>query len=157
MNALPPLLALLMTAGPALSLSCIRPDPVRSYQQAADAEEVYLLVTGTLSHDPASVPPKPEDGQSATMPATLTGAFLNADRFEGAFAAPVTVSLDCVASWCGQMPEPSAEVLAFLQETPTGYALSLGPCGGWMFVDPTEAQIERVVACHTGGDCAVED
>ncbi|WP_136636480.1 hypothetical protein [Pseudooceanicola onchidii] len=157
MKSLLPVLVLSLSAGPALALSCMRPDPVRSYQQAAEAEEAYLVVTGTLSHDPTSVPDRHSPEQPVSFPATLTGAFLKDDRFHGAFAAPVTVNVDCVMMTCGQMPEPSQEVLVYLQESPDGYQLNVGPCGGWMFTDPSDEDIDRVARCHASGDCQIVD
>ena len=155
--ALTSLALLAVTAGPALSLSCMKPDPARSYTQAAEAEEAYLVVHGKLSHNPDAVPERKSGEQPISFPATLTGAFLQADGFHGAFAAPLTVTVDCAMTWCGEAPESSVDVLAYLQETPTGYALTLGPCGGWMFTDPTTEDLDRVVSCHTGGDCTPQD
>ncbi len=138
-----------LSAGSAQALSCLQPDPARSYAQAAASDEAYLVVTGELTHDAGS-----GTIQEATqVPARITGHFLQGSAFSEPMDIPVTLALSCVSVWCSSAPESGTQVLAFLKETPRGYVLDLPPCGGWMFQDPRDDQIKAVTACHTGGTC----
>ncbi|EAQ03662.1 hypothetical protein OB2597_10481 [Pseudooceanicola batsensis HTCC2597] len=153
------MLSVAMLAGPAYALSCLRPDVATAYTRAAEAEDGYLVVRGTLSHDRLADEgtmrsPDQADGPPETFEATIEGRFLRGDAFAGEIAAPVTVVLECVSVWCAAPPPAGAEVLAFVRQTETTLFLETGPCGGTIFVDPGEDQIDRVLACHSGGDCA---
>ena len=150
---------LMLASGPALALSCMRPDVATSYRDAADSADSYLVVLGRLTHDePASAEtmrnPDRVDDPPQTFEARIAGHFLNGESFGGDIAVPVTVTVGCVSVWCAPVPPAEAEVLAFVRHDAEGYYLDVGPCGGRYFTDPTQEQIDRVLACHAGGDCA---
>lgn len=150
-------LAVALTATPALSLSCMKPDVVRSYQQAADADDHFVVVSGTLSHSRVPIPSGKREGQQPlTFTAKLVGKYLQNDGFTGDFAAPVEVTLNCVSVWCATLPPQNSKVLAFVKLTPTRYEIDAQPCPTWLFDEPEPDQMVRLVMCHTKGDCPTE-
>ncbi len=150
-------LALALSTGPALALSCLRPDLARTYQQAASAKEVYIIVQGILSFDESKLPVVDYQHQESIphdtyIPAQLRGQSLTLDGFDAAFDQPITLNAKCFGPWCAK-PASGLPYLAFLQRTDSGYMLVLDPCGGFGFPEPTEALTAKAVQCFQGGAC----
>ena len=145
-------------AGQAMALSCLRPDVARTYAEAAEAEAAYVVVHGELDFDPGDMPPaevtEPAP-ESRELRATLHGKGLTEGGFDTPFTRPITLEAQCLGPWCAQA-EPGVEVLAFVETTGDGYRLTITPCGGMAFQEPSEADIDRVVACYQGKACAPE-
>lgn len=153
-------LALSVLASPALALSCLPPDVARSYTEAAAAEQSYIVVRGTLAFDETQLPEVDLAHQDQTPPSTdiaarLTGQSLSQSGFEREFDRPITLRALCFGPWCGRAVS-GTETLAFLEKTGDGYALSITPCGGFDFPEPTEAMLDKVVECFQGGSCKPE-
>ncbi|MEM1101043.1 MAG: hypothetical protein AAGH73_05880 [Pseudomonadota bacterium] len=153
------LACLIFLASPASALSCLPVSVSRAYLDAAAAEETYVIALGRFSFAPEALAPRPagEGSWAGTrrVAAGFTGALFSADGFDFLTELDVTIAATCAGPWCASMA-PGVETLAFLQEQADGYLLSLGPCGGSAFPDPTKAQIARIRACHAGGPCAGE-
>ena len=153
-------LALSAFASPALALSCLPPDVARSYNEAASAEQAYVVVHGTLTFDETRLPDIDMNHQDQTppnvdIPARLTGKSLSRAGFKTDFDRPITLRAVCFGPWCGRAVS-GTDHLAFVEMTDSGYALTVTPCGGYEFPDPTKAMLKKVVGCFSGKPCTPE-
>ena len=143
-------------AGQANALSCKPHSVEHVYQNAAAATENYVVMYGALSFDGRLLPQTDRDPmtrpQDALISARLVGKILSAEGFDVPAAIDLTFHVACFASWCGN-GFPGAEYIAFLEQTAAGYVLKTNPCGGYAFPKPTQAMVEAVERCHTGGGC----
>ena len=147
-------LTLAALATPALSLSCVRPDVANTYNFAAQADEKYVVVHGTLSFNKARLPQAAGNDSPPTtkIKARLTGKALSENGFDHPFDRPITLEVHCFGPWCGSA-EPGAPYLGFVQHTTNGYVLAVDPCGGMGFSNPTNDMLKRVQSCFKGGAC----
>ena len=144
-------------AGPVLALSCVPHDLARSFAEAAEAEEVYIIVHGTLTFDASLLPKVDYDRQDETppdtlIPARLAGKFLSLQGFDTPFDQPITLNAQCFGPWCAGAATDTP-YLGFLQQTPTGYLLAVTPCGGFGFANPTPEMLEKATQCIRGETC----
>lgn len=152
---LPPavlLLAALLLAGlplPAHALSCLRPDPVRDYVAARDADEVYSIVVGTLTA-PGDVALPVDGGPPARSEAVLDGRVLGDDGLVRRWTGPVTVELTCAGPWCAGAPDETRAIWVLRHEG-DGLTASFGPCAGPH--PATDEAVDRLLACHLDGAC----
>ncbi|MEM8654230.1 MAG: hypothetical protein AAGF36_05755 [Pseudomonadota bacterium] len=128
-----------------------------AYQEAAGAEEGYVPVLGTLDFDADLVPEMDLSGQSAVpevtlIPATFRGEALTVRGIAQPFETDVVLEVHCAGPWCPQ-PAPG-EMLGFLRKTSHSYVLHTHACGGFLFGNPTEAQVAQVKECLAGRSCA---
>ena len=154
-------LALTLAAGPALALSCLPSDLARTYHQAAEAEEVYVVVTGRLIFDEGKLPVVDYNNQQNTpqntfIPARLTGQSLTLNGFDTGFDQEITLNAKCFGPWCAS-PVSDVSYMAFLERRATGYMLDLDPCGGMAFPEPSAALQEEVLQCFQGGPCEPDE
>lgn len=148
---------LVLCATQAQALSCMPADHIASYVQARDSAEVYTVVRGSLTGRPDLPTPDLSD-QNPTSPqytAQFKGHRISTRGFSVPFETQVNVTEQCVAVWCAQVPEQEDAVL-FLRQTPSGWALSEGPCGGSVFPDPSDTVIKDLTRCAKGGRCTPE-
>ena len=135
------------------ALSCIRPDTVRSYAQADEASEAYVIVKGKFSF---TQPPEPDLSDSTpteyTAQATFTGTALGKQTFDISFSRQITVHFTCAGPWCGRLA-PDTETLAFVKRVGRTLSLDVDPCGTTSFAEPEREDIERLLYCHTRGIC----
>ncbi len=151
-------LALSALAQPVLALSCLRPDVARSFNEAAAAKESYVIVQGRLTFDTSRLPKTDLGAQEEIPPhvdiaARLTGMSLSKQGFTSDFDHPVTLRVQCFGPWCGGAAS-GAQYLSFLEKTDTGYMLTVTPCGGFGFAEPSREILETVSACFQNGRCA---
>ncbi|MFY0633898.1 MAG: hypothetical protein JXQ91_08795 [Vannielia sp.] len=149
-----------LSAVPAVALSCLRPDPVRIYTQARDAEARYRIVHGTLTAQETVRRKRPAPGSQATpkpvrVKARLQGMQLGRGGFATPIDTPVTVVLTCAASWCGGWPG-AGQLLMAVQETSGGLSVESDACSSQIYSKPTRADLGRVLTCHKGGACATD-
>ncbi len=137
----------LSVATQASALSCLRPDVVRSYNNAAAADVSFAILLGEFDFS-APAENNAEQGQQVT--AQFSGQAMTAQGFDAINPMVVDLLTTCSGSWCGHFPAPGTEVLAFAQQTQNGFILSLGACGGSVF-GADEAPI--VEACVLGQKC----
>lgn len=147
--------ALALVAGQATALSCVQPDVARSYEFAAQAEERYLIILGTLAFGevPSSDTGEIHNPREVEVEAQFLGQYLTQDGFQAAPPLAVDIEFTCAASWCGSMTSDDAPVLAFVEQSDAGYTLTVGPCGGQAFKNPSDAQIDQVLSCMRGESC----
>ncbi|WP_336096277.1 hypothetical protein [Roseovarius sp. CH_XMU1461] len=144
--------------GPALALSCLPHGVTDSYTQAAEAEASYVVVHGRLVFDESRLPKVDMTNQAATpastrIPALISGKSLSKQGFERRFEAPISLDIECAGPWCAGA-KSGIDYLAFLRVEPDGsYALALNPCGGQGFGEPSQEQLDQILACHSGGPC----
>lgn len=151
---------LMLVAGQANALSCMRPDVARDYERAASADETYFVVSGTLRFDPSLLPVVDYDNQSATPPQTdiaahLTGQSLTGDGFTAEFVGDVILRVHCAGPWCAS-PQTDTQYLSFVERTEQGFVMHVDPCGGLSYPEPTPEMQARVLACAKG-DCPLDD
>lgn len=155
MKALAFLLALIAT--PAMSLSCLRPDVVRLYEQARDADASYWLLRGQLVSDtPLATPQAQPDGRykdntSASSTARFQGKSLHRDGFRDAADTDVTVTVTCIAHWCGGVPLEEDLIMA-IEVTETGPELLAPPCST-RFIRFSEENEARLLRCALDNVC----
>jgi hypothetical protein len=146
-----------LVAQQALALSCLRPDVVRSYEQAALADEIYVMLLGRFTFDAAELPKgqdvqPPGQDRSASLSAEFVGHGLNRSGFVVPVERSVTLSVQCWAAWCGGLASGGLG-MAFAERTAEGYVVKIDPCGTQFFPDPSDAMIEQAVACMQGHSC----
>lgn len=138
---------------PALALSCMPWDVENAFTEADESAEAYVVVSGDLAFDVDMLPVVDWSDQIAVppfteIPARLTGFSLTSEGFSAPFEAEVTLKIGCAGPWCASaQPGPS---LAFLKQTPAGWVLAQGPCGGFYFGDPAQDVLARVAVMYAG-------
>ena len=144
---------------PAVALSCMPHGVTHAFQEAAAAEEGYVPVLGQLDFDPDYLPPADLSGQTnvppvTLIPATFRGEALTVRGIPRPFETDVVLEVQCFGPWCPQ-PQPG-EMLGFLRQTSHSYVLHTNACGGFLFGQPTDAQIEQVEDCLAGRSCEAD-
>lgn len=148
-------LCVTLAAGPALALSCARPDAARSFQNAAASTERYVILSGKFSFETL---PEKLDGETLKQTqaqARFEGLLLTGDGFTEKVSADVTVELTCLGQWCAQV-KPDADYLAFVQQSETALTWQIDPCNWAAFEAPTQEMIDTVTTCASGGTCTPE-
>ena len=151
--------AMLVAPTTALALSCLRPDPALSFNRAANAAEFYVVVHGAFDFDPNLLPNRMGDTGFAAndvteVPAHFSGHALGLDGFTVPVEREVALWVECLGPWCGAAT-PDAPSLAFVEVIEDGYALTIGPCGGQMFDNPSVAVLDQMTTCLVAGQCPV--
>ncbi|MDR9392737.1 MAG: hypothetical protein RI571_00280 [Roseovarius sp.] len=150
-------IALIFMAGPAVALSCLRPDVARSFHRADAAPETYLVVHGKLGFDESLLPERNlrswQGAPAETLvPAVLKGKSLSKAGFETDFDRQITLKVQCFGPWCGGAVS-GIDYLAFVENDSGDFFLTLGPCGGFDFPRPDAEMLETVLRCFRGGRC----
>ena len=149
--------ALMAIAGPAASLSCMRPDVARTYGYAAEAKETYIVVHGTLKFNDQKLPQDHYNNnpQNLKIKARLSGKSLSQSGFKSDFDRAITLEVNCLGPWCGNATS-GVPYLAFLRKEGSAYALAVDPCGGMGFAQPSHKMLRRVHQCMKGGPCTAQ-
>ena len=146
----------LLAANQGFALSCSSPSVESSYLQHSEAKERYILVTGQLTNKRNVVLGPQTEGVDTDRAENFTASFVGHQATRAGFDRPikttVAVSALCAGPWCGKVGMDTP-MLTFLEVTPYGHQLSVGPCGGSVFYDPTKDQNHRVLQCLRGGVC----
>ena len=146
----------------AVALSC-RPHSVEAaFLEAQTQTSRFVVVQGRLDFDTAQSPAKKRsklgktgkvpDRQTVTLPARLSGKSLSAAGFETPYSKPVTLVLQCLASWCASA-QPGEQVLAFVKLTNSGGVVTSSPCGSYLFRNPTRKTLRAAQRCMAGQGC----
>ena len=152
--------AMSFSASSAHALSCLRPDPVTTFLQAAASSDSYAVLYGDFAFDGSTMPTF--DGQSEPeepdpVPARFSGAALTTEGFTLPYDTELWLQPTCAGPWCGGM-QPSNNVLAFVRDRGDGtYELELGPCQFWAFFDPSRDELSKMTACMNGAESCVPD
>ncbi|WP_456386122.1 hypothetical protein [Profundibacter sp.] len=148
-----------LTTSQSFALSCMADSIEGSYISHRDAKERFILVMGRLT-DKRNVVLGPEieggmDARSENFTATLVGHQASRAGFDRPIETTVAVSVECGGPWCGSVAVDT-RMITFLEITPYGHELAVGPCGGNVFYNPTKDQNRRVLQCLRGGVCQPE-
>ena len=139
-----------------LALSCMMPTIEGSFIEHSEAEESFILVSGRLIKKRGVVRgPKIQGGldqRSENFTATFVGHQATRSGFDRPFKATIAISTNCAGPWCGSVALDTP-MITFLEVTPYGHKLGVGPCAGNMFYNPTKAQKRSVLQCLRGGVC----
>lgn len=146
------LVALSVAAGPAFSLSCVRPDPAAAFNYAAEAEDSFVILRGKFAFDGALLPDPAGQPYEKTIEAIFEGTLLTGNGFTDEVAAPVSLVLTCAGPWCGRI-SPNTEYMAFVLQTEERLLLDVGPCYQFTFANPSDDMVAKVEQCAAGGDC----
>lgn len=144
----------LLTAQPALALSCLRPDAVRLYEMARDSESVFVMVRGRaeVTGPAIDLVPNNTQDQTATTTAVVSGTMLTSHAFGRDFEREITLEVSCLGPWCGGTDGLDREQFMAIQITDSDLVLRLGPCGGDVVNWDRDGE-RRMLACHRGGTC----
>lgn len=146
-------LALVTSATPALSLSCMRPDSVRMFEYARESEDVFYVIKGRITPTKSYVIPEADNqkGSTATTPVQIKGIGLGPTGFSTPVAIGATVQLSCLSVWCSG-PPPNDELLMIVKKSDDALILEVGPCGGTAIPWSKDAE-DRLLACHLSDTC----
>jgi hypothetical protein len=154
------LAAVLLPATRAAALTCVPPDPLRSFREADASPERYVVLHGRLRFDPAGMPglgtlPPPGAAETLLDPvaAQFEGFALGPDGFTRPVRAAVTLEPTCFGQFCGSIG-PGEGWLLFARTSEAGrYRVEVDPCGAWAFDRVTEDTLDALVTCLQGGSC----
>jgi len=141
------------------ALSCLRPDPIETFQRLAAAEESYFVLKGTLTFDETALPPSVGDNQTIVpepIPGFFVGSGLTKDGFVSDYVSNVLLQINCAGPWCGSA-RSNVDAIWFVPFSDPPATLLAGPCGGMTFYDPSEAVVAMLESCMAGGTCTTID
>jgi hypothetical protein len=144
----------LLPATEAAALSCLRPDPLRSFREAMAAPETFHVLHGRLSFDASEMPQGMSERTTpdpAPVDAQFDGFALGPEGFTTPVEASVALQPTCAGPYCGTFSP--GEALLFAQVTEAGYLVEIGPCGGGAFDGVPPATLDQLAACLRGGAC----
>jgi hypothetical protein len=139
--------ALTVAAAQAQALSCLRPDPVRTFAEIAASADDYYILYGQLTFDELGVA---DAERSTQIPAQFTGKGLTQSGFTSDYTSPATVQINCIANYCGSA-QSGIDALYFVRADQTPVTMVASPCGGRIFPEPTQAVLDQMTACMQGG------
>ena len=140
-----------LAATPATALSCLRPDPLTSFDAAAQSDLPYLVLSGRIE----LTGPVPPEGQPAAVAARLTGTGLSPEGLSVPFDEAITLDRQCEGPWCGFLPGEDP-VLVFARVDGDRPLVELNPCGTWVFPAPDAQTEAALVACLEQGACSAQ-
>ena len=148
----------LTVTSPAFALSCLPVTVPDAYHKAAEAEEVYVILHGKLQFDAGKLPVTDWNNQQDTPPEThiqawFQGKGLSHKGFSHSYdRIPVSLRVQCFGPWCASI-QPQTDQLLFVQKDGGSYQLTVGPCGGNAFGEPSKKMLNQVKRCMRGGSC----
>lgn len=155
---------IILSSVPAHTLSCVKPDPLRSLASAVEAGDEVTVLQGTarqigerIDTGPAD-PERPVDmnnGMEQDATYAFSGVQLSADHTPVQIREPLTVSLTCLLGWCGNVPSQADGLFLATGDVESGYKVVQGPCGGGFFPAPQDPEdIVDLRRCLTERMCA---
>lgn len=150
--------SLAMICGQVQALSCLRPDPIGTFQQLAAAPDAYFVLYGQLGFNEAALPPAVSNGESLNpdpIPARFVGKGLSLDGFTIPFASNVLLQIGCLGAWCGSA-RSGVDALYFVPASSQPLTFEAGPCGGMIFEEPTQEVLDMLTSCMQGGVCSAQ-
>lgn len=154
------ILALCLTAlaGQAAALSCVRPDPVATFNRLANAPEGYFVLYGELTFDEDALPAGMGQGRAdapALIPAFFRGKGLQRDGFTSDYIAPAELLVTCAGPWCGSA-RSGIDAVFFVRADSDPVQMVADPCGGMIFADPSQDVLDMLTTCMQGGTCSAQ-
>ncbi len=149
-------LCLVLLGSQAAALSCLRPDPVETFQRLAAAPGSYFVIHGKLTFDEAALDTTGTDFDNPENPAPVPGQFVGQGLSKAGFVTPyisnVLLQVTCAGPWCGSA-RSGVKAVYFVPSSPPPVTLQAGPCGGMIFYEPTPAVLDMLTTCMQGGRC----
>ncbi|EBA13600.1 hypothetical protein [Roseobacter sp. CCS2] len=147
-----------MVAGQGHALSCMRPDPVETFQRLAAAPESYFVLYGQLTFDEADLPAGVSMDQSRApdpIAARFAGKGLSRDGFTIDYHSDATLQVTCAGPWCGSA-RSGVDAVYFVEAADAPVTMQAGACGGMIFEQPSEAVLQMLTTCMQGGVCSTQ-
>ena len=144
-----------LTATQSVALSCLRPDPVDTFQRLAAAEESYFVLRGKLTFDESALPPSVGDNDTVPpdpIPGFFVGSGLTKDGFTSDYVSNVLLQVDCAGPWCGTA-QSNVDAIWFVPFSDPPATLQADPCGSMTFYQPSDAVVEMLESCMAGNTC----
>jgi len=148
--------AITTIAGQAHTLSCMRPDPIETFQTLAEAEESYFVLHGVLSFDEQALPQGVGENDRAIpdpIPARFVGKGLTKEGFTNTYVSDVNLQIGCAGAWCGSASS-GTEAVYFVRASEPPVTMTADACGGRIFYEPGEAVLDMLTSCMQGGTCS---
>ena len=147
--------ALATVSGQAHALSCLRPDPIATFKQVAEAPESYFVLYGELTFDEDALPA----GVSMDMtrapdpiPARFRGNSLSLEGFTNNYFGDVELQIGCAGQWCGSA-RSGIDAIYFVRADNKPVTMQANACGGMIFAEPSQATLDMLTSCVQGGRC----
>ena len=144
-----------LMATQSLALSCLRPDPVETFNRLSAADESYFVLLGSLTFDEAALPPSVGDNQTIDpdpIPGTFVGKGLSKQGFMTEYVSDVLLQITCAGPWCGSATS-NVDAIWFVPFSDPPVTLIAEPCGGMTFYEPSDAVVEMLESCMAGSTC----
>ncbi|MDO6730143.1 hypothetical protein Q4577_08940 [Marinovum sp. 2_MG-2023] len=146
-----------LTASGAQALSCLPHDVAAVFHQANTGEDRFVVVLGHMSFDATLLPKTDLANQLSTppdtrIPAQIRGKALTAAGFTYDYDAAINLNAQCLGPWCAGAVSDT-QYLAFVNLDRDVPEVTINPCGGFAFAEPTKAMADQVVQCLNGGTC----
>ncbi len=149
-------LGLTALATQATALSCLRPDPIETFQRVAAAPEGYFVLYGQMTFDESALPAGVSNDNVRDpdpIPARFTGKGLTIQGFTSDYISPVTLQVGCAGPWCGSA-RSGVDAIYFVRADDPPVTMQAGPCGGMIFEEPDQATLDMLTSCMQGGACS---
>ncbi len=141
----------------AQALSCAPPNVARTFNWHQNQPDTYRIFVGTVK---MTAPiPKYREGQALSAKGVATGRFLGKRNLTEMRSVDLTVNTVCAASWCGGFPTQTQDRdwIMFLENTPQGDVLTLGPCHQPHGQHTMKRRINVLQKCLRQGKCSDAD
>jgi hypothetical protein len=144
-------IALMVIAGQAVALSCVRPDAVNTFERVSEDAASYYLLYGTLDFDVAKQPKGVVNAERNPDPivAQFAGFALNTSGFTTSYSRAVTLQPVCFGPWCGG-ETPGVKSLFFAQVDGDQIIIESTPCGGFVLPEPSQSLLDKMTSCMNG-------
>ena len=147
-------------ASQAAALSCMRPDPIATFNQVAAAPEDYYVLYGQLTFDEGALPGGVSkrdfnDPEPAPIPAFFRGKGLQRDGFTSDYISPAELQVTCAGPWCGSA-RSGVDAVFFVRADSNPVQMVAGACGGMIFEEPGQDVLDALTSCMQGRACSAQ-
>ena len=147
---------LAVICGQAQALSCLRPDPITTFQQLAASPDSYFVLYGTLTFDESALPQGSNSFEEIAPPDPIPARFVGKGLSKAGFARPyisrAMLQVTCAGPWCGSA-RSGAEAIYFVLASDPPVTMQAGACGGMIFEEPAQDVLDMLTSCMQGGPC----
>jgi len=150
-------LPLILWSQGAAALSCLPHDVAATYHEAAESDDRYMIVLGEMQFDERLLPKTDLANQMDTppdtrIPARLKGQALTRGGFLHPYDEEIVLNAQCFGPWCAGAVS-GMRYLAFINLDRDTPEVTVTPCGGFAFGEPTPEMEKQVLQCRNGGTC----
>ena len=154
----------------AFALSCMKPDLVKSLEEAKASEKVYHILAGKFISEPTVDhnrggglqlgPPRSDGTRGVIVSQHNKTPQITRAWFEGIAVAkdarndgqltrfPVDIETSCVGSWCSNPPSSNQTVVAFVEDRAGQVPiLKISACPKWVFSNNVPVQVGNIRQC----------